>query len=165
MIRPPSTVAKRSASSKASVAYTRPSRSTTSGELDPAPQLFARLRGKVLVADLKLPGISMVREHLRQGTERVVEAGAVLALLEESLQAAQDQRRASCRCCLAWMYASVRSRISASIRLCPPSVGRSRSNLRLMSEGRLPDGDLVIYAPFRPLIWRIFYWVIVETSG
>ena len=65
-------------------------------ELDPAPQLFARLRGKVLLADLELPGVGMVREHLRQGTERVVEADAVLALLEKSLQAAQDQRRTSC---------------------------------------------------------------------
>lgn len=60
---------------------------------------------------------------LRQGTERVVEANTVLTLLEESLQAAQDQRRASC-----------------SQEL--PS--------RLMSEGRLPDGHSVIYAPILP---------------
>jgi hypothetical protein len=46
---------------------------------------FARLRGKVLVADLKLPSVPTVGKHLRQGTERVVEADAILALLEESL--------------------------------------------------------------------------------
>jgi hypothetical protein len=33
-------------------------------EPDPTPQLFARLRGKVLV-DLELRSVSVVREHLR----------------------------------------------------------------------------------------------------
>lgn len=67
-------------------------------ELDSAPQLFARLRGKILLADLELPGVGVVREYLRQGTERVAEADAVLALLEKSLQAAQAQRRTRWAC-------------------------------------------------------------------
>jgi hypothetical protein len=37
----------------------------------------------------------VVREHLGQSTERVIETDTVLTLLEESLQAAQDQGRAS----------------------------------------------------------------------